>query len=359
AMTYYGRWTYKFEQAHKLGAKGVLLIHDDVGATYGWSVVRNSWSNETFFLPSEPKTSCFHGWIDRGTAVRALKAVGKDRDALRALAEKPDFAPVDTGLAVRVRYKPTFRSVMAENVAGVIRGGAVSKDDRYVVLSAHYDHLGVDPSLKGDTIYNGAVDNAAASATLLALARRLAERSASLRTNVIILAPSAEEVGLLGSRAFVGDPPVPLDRMVANINLELVNVWGPTEDVFAIGAAESELDGVCARAAKAVGLGYIEEQGRENGFFFRSDQLSFARAGVPGVWLSEGPTDRGGGDRVARARKHYRESVYHTVGDQMSNDWDLRGAVELADWTEAIVDELGRGSSPPKFRPASAFAVSR
>ena len=354
AMTYYGRWTYKFEQAHRLGAKGVLLIHEDKGATYGWSVVRNSWSKEEFFLPSENIQSCFHGWIDRATAVQVLKAAGLDRDELFERAQKPEFKPISTKIEIEVEQKPTFRTVSTDNVAGIIPGGRAS-EDRYVVLSAHIDHLGTQSGVEGDAIFNGAVDNAAATAVLLGLARRLSERRAELPVHVIVFGPTAEEVGLLGSQYFTREPPVPVSTMLANINLELTNVWGPTRDVYAIGSGQSELDAVCREAADTVGLTYLDELDRENGFFFRSDQISFARAGVPGVWLHEGPTDLDGGTSVLKARLHYRSSVYHTVDDEVDPKWDLRGAVQKAKWSEAIIEVLGRRNQAPAFAPTSAF----
>ncbi|MCA9672016.1 MAG: M28 family peptidase [Myxococcales bacterium] len=355
AMTYFGRWTYKFERANALGAKGVLIIHERKGASYGWDVVRNSWSKESFFLPGEAQRSCFHGWITRDVAVKLLSAAGHDRDALFRRAGRKDFKPIALPVAVEARQQPTFRTVTAENVAGVIRAGKPATPHRTVVLSAHFDHLGRDASRQGDQIFNGAVDNSAASAVMLALAQHLAQRRAQLASDVIVLGATAEEVGLLGSRYFASHPPVARETLWANVNLELTNVWGPTRDVFAIGASQSDLDGVCRAAAKQAGLDYVAERGREHGFFYRSDQLSFARVGVPGVWLHEGPTSKDPKVDIAARRQHFRKSVYHTVGDEVKADFDLRGAQQIARWAAAIIDVLGRASARPRFKEGSAF----
>jgi len=356
AMTYYGRWTYKLEQASRLGARGVLIIHHPVGAAYGWDVVQSSWSREELFLPGNPPRNLFHGWISAPLARQILAAAGLDRDDLRQRAEKPTFRPMKTGIRVEARQRPTFRETRAENVAAILRGGA-ARDRRHVVVSAHFDHLGRDASKTGDGIYNGAVDNCSASAAMLALARRLADRASELPVNVIFLGATAEEVGLLGSRHFATHLPVSREKVWADINFEMTNVWGETEDVYAIGARESELDAVCRRAAGALGLRYTEERSREDGFFYRSDQVSFARVGIASVWLHEGVVARGADrQRVVRGTARYKKQRYHKVGDEPQPDWDLRGTAQIARWAEALVFELGKLDRPPRFLPTSAFA---
>jgi Zn-dependent M28 family amino/carboxypeptidase len=355
-MTYYGRWTYKFEKASELGAAGILIVHDTKGAAYGWDILPASWRNESFFLPDRERRLLFEGWISGPTADRVLAAAGLDRRALRARAEREDFEPVPLGLTARVRQRRTFRTVDGVNIAGIIRAGRPDETARTIVLSAHYDHLGRDASLEGDQIYNGAVDNSSASAAMLALAGYYAQRPGRLRNDLCFVAVTAEEQNLLGSDYFARHMPFPLEDVVADINFEMTNVWGETEDVFAIGGRQSDLDGVCREAAEALGLRYIPERNGELGFYFRSDQLSFARAGIPGVWLHQGLVSRGPDKEfVQRAFEDYRATKYHKVADEIQPDWDLRGTLQIIAWARGIIGLLQERAALPEFAPTSAF----
>ena len=355
-MTYYGRWTYKFEKAAELGAAGILIIHDTKGAAYGWDVLRASWGNESFFLPDREPRLLFEGWVHGDTAARILAAAKLDRRALRERAERPDFAPVPLGLTAEVRQKRAFRTVDAVNVAGILRARPPRATGRTIVLSAHYDHFGRDASLEGDQIYNGAVDNCSASASLLALAGFYAQRPDRLKDDLCFVAVTAEEQVLLGSDYFARHLPFPLERAVANINFEMTNVWGETEDAFAIGARHSDLDEVCREAADRVGLRYTAERNGELGFFFRSDQLSFAKAGIPGVWLHQGVVSKGADkDFALRKFEDYKLTKYHKVADEIQPDWDLRGTLQIIGWAQAIVALLGEREGLPQFAPTSSF----
>lgn len=358
AMTYYGRWTYKFEKASELGALGVLIIHTLSGATYDWSVVRNSWSKEDVFVPGQHLGVGFYGWVTEAVGEQLLSASGEDADELRQRAQTREFEPVPLGVRLRVAQEPTFRELEAENVGGLLRGTHPERRDRTVVVTAHFDHLGRDPELEGeDQIYNGAVDNCTASATMLALARRLADEREALGLDVLFLALSAEEVGLLGSRSFTAHPPVPIDQIWANLNLEMTSPWIATRDVYAIGAGHSELDAVAGEAAGRLDLEYLPEQGREHGFFFRSDQMSFARAGVPAVWLHEGPTAVGDDpEAVTRAAEQFRSERYHQVSDELDEGWPLDGAVQIARWARQIIHVLDERTERPTYLESSYFA---
>ena len=357
AMTYHGRWIAKYERAAALGAAGVLIIHNDKGAAYGWDVVRVGRAKESFFLPEKDPTLGFQGWVTGATAEAIFAAAKASRQELLSRAESPDFLPVPLGLVAKVRQAPVFRTVAGRNVAGMVRAGHKDARDRTVIISAHHDHLGKDPTLAGDQIYNGAVDNCSATAAMLGLAAYFAQRPESLSVNLVFAGVTAEEEGLLGSSYFARHLPFPAGSVLANINLEMTNVWGETEDVFAIGAGESDLDEVCREAAGALGLRYIPERNAELGFFFRSDQLSFARAGIPAVWLHQGIVSRGEDKgRALRAFEDYRATKYHKVTDEMSADWDLAGALQIVRWAEEIVRTLERRPEPPRFRPGSAFA---
>ncbi len=358
-MTWYGRWIAKFEKAAELGAAGIFIIHNDKGAAYGWDVVRAGWSGESFFLPDKNTGLAFQGWITGAAAETILGAAKMNLAELRARAEGPAFVPVPLGLRAKVRQSPTFRTVSAQNVAGMVRGKHRDARDRYVVISAHHDHLGRDTTLAGDQIYNGAVDNCSATAAMLGLAAYYAQRPQTLKINLVFAGFTAEEEGLLGSAYFTRHMPFPAGSVVADINLEMTNVWGETEDVFAIGAAESDLDGVCREAAEALGLRYIPERNKELGFFLRSDQLSFARAGIPGVWLHQGIVSKTGDkDHALKKFAEYRAFRYHKVTDEMGDDWDLAGTLQIVRWAQEIVGKLGERPEAPRFRPESPFAKS-
>jgi Zn-dependent M28 family amino/carboxypeptidase len=355
-MTYYGRWPYKFEKAEELGAAGILIIHDTKGAAYGWDVLRASWGNESFYLPDRDSRLLFEGWVNGETADKVLSAVKLDRRALRAKAETTGFAPVPLGLRARVRQHRATRTVEGVNVAGIVRARHPKARKRTIVLSAHYDHFGRDETLSGDQIYNGAVDNCSASASLLALAGYYTQHPEKLKDDLCFVAVTAEEQLLLGSDYFARNMPFPVSAVVADINLEMTNVWGETEDVFAIGAKFSDLDGVCRQAAGKLGLRYIPERNGELGFTFRSDQLSFLRAGVPGVWLHQGIASRGPDKGlVQRKFEDYQKTKYHKVSDEVQPDWDLRGTLQIIDWAREIISILQEREALTQFLPTSSF----
>jgi len=356
AMTYYGRWTYKFEKAAELGAAGCLIIHNAKGAAYGWEVVQNSWTRENFFLPDKPQPLFFQGWISGEAAERIMAAAGRDRAALAAAAETKEFVPVELGLQVEAEQKCSYRSVPTSNIAGILRGTGAGTEERFIVFSAHYDHLGFDPRRTGDQIFNGAVDNCSASATMLVLARRFRDAPAKTKATLVFAAFTAEEEVMLGSEYFVRHMPFPGAAILANINIEMTGVWGETEDVYGIGAVHSDLDKIAARAAANLGLRYIPERDAELGYFFRSDQLSFARGGIPAVWIHEGIASRSKGpDYMVEKHADYVKNKYHKVTDQIEPDWDLAGTAQIARWAEEIVRELEDASAIPQFKPTSSF----
>lgn len=351
-MTYYGRWTYKYEQAARLGARGVLLIHNDKRATYGWGVVRNSWSLEGFTIPEEYLGSPFEGWITESVAEKVFTHAGMDYGKLLALAETPEFKPVPLKTEASLRFTPTFRTVETSNVGGLLPARSADPSEApTVVITAHHDHIGKS---KYGEIYSGVVDNTSATSVLLSLARYFSTAD-GLPINLLFVAVSAEEQGLWGSRYLAANPPVPKDKVWANINLEMTNIWGPTKDVYAIGADKSELDEVAREAADRIGVKYIPELDRENGFFFRSDQFSFARAGIPGLWPHEGPTSD---NEVLQKRKAFRARHYHQTSDSLkvqSAEWNLEGTLQIADWVTSMIEVLAQRSARPEWAEGSAF----
>ena len=356
AMTYYGRWVYKFEKAAELGAAGCLIIHDTKGAAYGWDVVRNGFSGEEFFLPDKPQPLFFRGWISGEAADRIFKAAGRDRAALRAAAETGAFSPVPLGVQAEVRQKCTFRSVPAFNVAGILRGSGRGADERFIVLSAHYDHLGMDPGRAGDQIFNGALDNCSASACVLALARYYRDAPVRPKATLVFLAATGEEHLFLGSDYFARHMPFPAAATLADINFEMTGVWGETEDVYGIGASHSDLNEIAAQAAKNLGFRYTEERNRELGYFFRSDQFSFAINGIPAVWVHEGIVSRTkGADYILEKSAEYKKTGYHQVADEIKPDWDYSGNVQITAWAREIIRLLDASPEIPQFKPTSSF----
>ena len=357
AMTYYGRWVYKFEKAAELGAAGCLIIHDAKGAAYGWDVVQNGWSNEEFFLPDKPRPLYFQGWISGEAAERICAAAGRDRAALRAAAETREFAPVPLGMKVEVGQKCRFRSVPASNVVGLLRGSGRGAEERFIVFSAHFDHLGMDPLRDGDQIFNGAVDNCSATAAMLALAGSYAETPDRPKATLVFAAVTGEENLFLGSDYFVRHLPFPVSATLADINFEMTGVWGETEDVYGIGASHSDLDEIAGRAAAGLGLRYTPERNTELGYFFRSDQFSFARGGIPAVWLHEGIVSRTkGADYILEKSADYKKNGYHQVDDEIKPDWDFSGTIQIARWAREIVALLDASPADiPQFKPTSSF----
>lgn len=354
ALTWHGRWTAKLEEGARRGAAGVLLVHTDADAGYGWTVVRNSWSGPAFFDPGDLSPCPVRGWVRESAVAEVLAAAGLDLEQLRADAERRDFRPRPTGIRVTVSGRCPTTTVETANVAGVVRGGGGGAT-RTLVISAHHDHLGIGRPENGDEIYNGAVDNGSALALMLALARAVADRAVPLASDVLFLAPAAEEEGLLGSRAFLRGPPVPIDRIAANLNLEMTHVWGRTRDLVAIGGELSELGGMIARVAARHDLAVVPEPAPEQGYFFRSDQLSFARAGVPAVWIDCGPT-LVEPDPAGDPRRRYRETAYHRPDDEFDPGWTLAGTVQLGAVVLDLLEALDRSPEPPSWRPDAPFS---
>jgi Zn-dependent M28 family amino/carboxypeptidase len=358
-MTWYGRWAYKFEEAARQGAAGILLIHNDKRAGYGWNVVRTGWSAEDFYWDNRPETKLgFMGWVSQEAAKNLLKRSGKSLSLLRGKAENEDFRPLELGMVVRVEQRPKFRKIEVANVAGILRSSHPDTNDRYVVVSAHFDHLGKATEGKGDRIFNGAVDNCAATAAMVGTARHFVRHKDSIPFNLVFVGVTAEESGLNGSRYFAERLQIPAEQVWANINHEMTNVWGRTKEVHVYGAGFSELTEVARAAATGLGWGFIDDHIDTGGMSFRSDQLSFARAGIPAVWLHEGFTGTDGQRDAWAKREWYLQNRYHQVTDQVEADWDLEGTIQMVEWSVAIVKQLATLSARPKMTPGSGMATA-
>ena len=354
-LTYYGRWTYKFEEAARHGAAGVLLIHTDASASYGWSVVQNSWMAERFQLAAGKPGSAMQGWMTESTARGLFKAAGQDLDVLRAAAEKKDFKPVALAAKVKGETRAEVRMVDQFNVAGVVPGTDPKLKDEVVIYSAHWDHLGKQGS-SGDTIYNGAVDNASGSAGLLAMAQE-ASKSPAKRSQMFLWV-AAEEQGLLGSAAYAVSPLWPANKTAANLNLDSLNFVGATHDVGTQGSERTELGAMAAAAAKAMGLKVSTPEPDLSGGYFRSDHFSFAKAGIPAFSI-EGGRDYAKNAVAGKAKAKAYEERYHQVTDEYDASWDLSGMVQQAQFTLNLGRMIANAPKMPAWKAGDAFGKIR
>ncbi len=360
SLTFNGRWVYKFEEAVRRGAAGVLLIHTTESASYPFSVPVNGFSHEQFHLagPGNP----LQGWLTEDSARALFKAAGKDLDALRALAETRDFKPVDLGATAQASLDAVIRPVAEFNVAGLVPGTDPKLKDEAVIYSAHWDHLGIDAGTDGkpDHIWNGAVDNASGSAALLAMAQA-AVRKPTRRTQ-IFLWPCAEEQGLIGSLAYVRAPLWPLAKTAADLNLDSMNFVGATRDIVVAGAERSTLLASSAKVAKAMGMHLAKPTPDMGGSYFRADHFNFAKAGVPAFKIGH-PVFAGEGvyefvrdqDKSMTTVLGFKEH-YHQVTDQYDPAWDLSGMVQQAQFTLNLGYEVANATAMPSWNKTDAFA---
>ncbi len=354
-LTYYGRWTYKFEEAARRGATGVLLIHTDASASYGWSVIQNSWMNEGFQLAEGKLGAPMQGWMTDATARQLFKAAGQDLDALRAAAESKDFKPVALGAKVKGEMKAQVRSIEQFNVAGIVPGTDPTLKDEVVIYTGHWDHLGKQGEGK-DTIFNGAVDNASGLAGLLVMARQAVKTPA--KRSQMFLFVAAEEQGLLGSAAYAAQPLWPLAKTAANLNLDSLNFVGATSDINTKGAERSDLGELAAATAEAMKMTVSPSEPDLAGIFFRSDHFSFAKAGVPSFSIKGGKlyrTDPEGG----KAKAATYAPKYHQVSDEYDPSWDLSGMVQQAQFTLNLGNRIANMQAMPKWKAGDAFGKVR
>lgn len=329
AMTYYGRWTYKYEEAARQGAAAVLIIHDDAPAAYGWNVVNSSWTGTQFLAQSKDagaSQTAANGWIQKEVAKEIFTAAGQDLDKQMAAAKKKGFKAVPLGLTASLSFDNDIARKASKNVVGVMKGA--KKPEEYVLYTAHWDHLGrCTAAADGDDICNGAVDNATGTAALVALAEGFKKAGAPDRS-VVFLAVTAEESGLLGSKYYAENPIYPLSQTVGGVNMDAFSMAGPAKNLTVIGKGKSQLDDYLNAAAKAEGRTPEMEPTPEKGFYYRSDHFSFAKLGVPMVYF-EGGDDlvTGGKDAAKAAAEDYEKNRYHAPGDEYDEAWDWTGVM--------------------------------
>ncbi len=361
AMTYYGRWTYKFEEAARQGAAAALIVHDTAPASYGWMTVENSWSGPQLYMQSANNgadQTAMNGWLQNAAARRLLAAAGQDLDALQRAAREPGFRAVPlTGLRASASLTNTLRNAASRNVIGILPGR--SRPDEYVLYTAHWDHLGVCTETGEDRICNGATDNASGTAALVALAESHARAGRADRT-LVFLAVTAEESGLLGSAYYAAHPIFPLARTAGGFNMDSLNLAGAARDFVSIGGGKSELDAWLARAAARNNIRVSPEPTPEAGYYFRSDQFSLAKMGVPMLYGRGGEDLVNGGPAAGRrASEDYRANRYHGVEDEYNPAWDWAGALQDVRIYYDVGRALATSTEWPNWHPNDAFRAIR
>ena len=359
---YYGRWTYKYEEAARLGAAGAIIIHTDPSAGYPWRVVQNSWSKEQFELPAGggPRIQV-SAWATHDAAARLVAAAGKDLATLEKAARSRDFRPVPLGITTSLHLTSTVSRARTGNVCGMIRGSDPTLKAQYVAFSAHHDHLGVGrPDETGDRIFNGARDNASGVAEVLAIARQFKALPSPPRRSLLFVFVTAEESGLLGSAYFAAHPPVPAADIVADINFDAGNIFGRTKDVAQVGTGKSTLDGVLRRAAAEQNRVVTGEAFPEQGSFYRSDQFSFAKIGVPCLYFGSGVDyvgrPEGWGRKTSEA---WTAAHYHRPSDELDGTWNYDGMIEDTQLGFVVGWMVSQADSAPQWLPGDEFAHLR
>jgi Zn-dependent M28 family amino/carboxypeptidase len=363
AMTYYGRWTYKFEKAAELGAAGCFIIHEAARAGYPWEVVRNSWSGEQFDLSTPDKNMgrvAIEGWISGEEAEALFKLAGKNLAALKKAAISRDFRPVQLGVRATVSIKNTLRTVDSHNVMARLTGSDPKLKDEYVIYTAHWDHFGIGPEVNGERIYHGARDNGSGTAALIEIARAFKQLKIPPRRSLLFLAVTAEEQGLLGSRYYAGHPFYPLARTAAVINMDALNVLGRTRDIVMIGRGSSTLDEIVEEIASEQGRTVRGDPEPEKGYFYRSDHLSFAIQGVPAFDPHEGIEyiDKPAGWGL-EMRQRYTLQDYHKPSDTIKDYWDLTGLVQDCQLYLLAGYRVANDPKMPEWKPGAEFKAKR
>ncbi len=362
AMTYYGRWTYKYETAAAMGAAAVLIVHETKTADYPWEVVVNSNSNENFDIDyggDNPRFPKVPAWITTDTARAIFALAGKDFDALKATALKRDFHAQSLGANIDLTVDKSWRNIPSHNVLGRIEGSDPSLRKEVVVYSAHWDHFGWNPSLPGkktDQIFHGAHDNASGVAALLELARAYRALPTPPRRSILFIATTAEERGLLGAQYYATHPLIPLAHTVADINMDGMNVHGRTHDLEVIGYGNSDLEELLSQEAQRQGRVMVPEQVPEHGHFFRADHFEFAKVGIPSLFLGTGMDFVGRPSGYGRAIiDHYTEHDYHKPTDIVRADWDLSGAMQDLALLFRVGYDVAQADHVPRWKDGSEF----
>jgi Zn-dependent M28 family amino/carboxypeptidase len=362
AMTYYGRWTYKFEEGARRGAAGILIVHETIPAGYPFSVVQGN-LREKFDLVTPDKNmdrASIEGWVTLDAAKRILKMAGQDFDALRKQALTREFKPVPLGLKASLAVHNTMRTLESRNVLAKVEGSDPKLRDEYVIYTAHWDHLGVGAPVKGDKIYNGALDNATGVSSVIEIAKAFTTVEPKPKRSILFLMVTAEEQGLLGSQYYSVAPVYPLTKTLANINVDGVNQWGRTKDITVIGMGASDLDDYLRAAAEEQRRTLRPDPEAEKGFYYRSDHFNFAKQGVPALYIDSGVEFVGKpAEYSQQKRDEYTNIDYHQPSDEVKPDWDLSGAVEDEQLLFLVGYRIANADRMPEWKPGNEFRAKR
>ena len=359
-MTYYGRWTYKFEEAARHGATGVIIIHDTKPASYGWSVIRSGWSKSKLYLQAEDDNmsrAVMEGWITMESAKKLFKLAGVSDTLMRA-AGKKGFKPVPLHVNASIVLNNTIKKSESNNVLALLPG--TDRKDEYIIYSAHWDHLGKGEPINGDSIYNGAADNASGTAALLELAHAFTELKTKPSRSILFLSVTAEEQGLLGSDYYASHPVYPVNKTVADINMDVLQPFGRMKDIIIVGKGQSELDEYADQAAAEQGRVTRGEPDPSGGWYFRSDHFNFAKVGIPSMYIENGSVSVEHGEAWGEAqKKEYNDKRYHAPPDEYSPSWDLSGIVEDMQLLFDVGYRLSTESTFPGWKKGSEFKAAR
>ena len=358
-MTYYGRWTYKYEEAARQGAAGCIIIHETVPAGYPWLVVRNSWSGASLYL--DQSGDAFQpsvlAWMTRDAAIKIFEASGKDMKNFSERSRQRDFRAIELGMKVSVSVKNEIKKDVSKNVIALIPGS--EKPDEYIIYSAHWDHLGVGPEIEGDSIYNGAHDNASGTATLLGIAEAMALGPQPKRS-IVFLAVTAEEQGLLGSKHYAENPIYPVNKTVANINMDGITTFGPMKDLTVVGYGQSDLEDIARQIANQQGRYVIPDPDPGKGFFFRSDHFQFAKVGIPALYASGSYEHMTLGiDYIDSLNTVYLNTQYHRPQDEYQKGWAFDGMALDGELMMEVGYQVSEMEKWPNWKTGSEFKSIR
>ncbi|HJT80743.1 MAG TPA: M20/M25/M40 family metallo-hydrolase [Chthoniobacterales bacterium] len=362
AMTYYGRWKYKYEIAAQKGAAAAIIIHETEPAAYPYSVVKTSWAGENFELDVPDKNMGavqVRSWITLDVAKQLLSAAGQDFESLKKAAATRTFKPAPLKAQATVTVKQKLRSFKSNNVIGKLEGSDPKLKDEFVIYSAHWDHLGRDATLPGDQIFNGAVDNASGCAAVLQIAAGFAKVNPPPKRSILFMFTTAEEAGLLGAKYYAEHPLFPLEKTVADINIDSMNVWGKAREIEDTSFGFSTLDDMLADAAKRQGRTITPNNRPEKGSVYRADNFEFSKAGVPSLYIGKGQHLLSRPPDAPLRSDEFDLKDYHQVSDDIKPDWDLSGAVQDAELLFEVGTQVANADKVPEWKPGSEFKAKR
>ena len=360
AMTYYGRWTYKFEEAARQGAAGVLIIHETAPASYPWGVVENGWSGEQLNLTFKDKNigrSALEGWITLDVAEKLFAKMNTSYDEMKSIALSKNFQPIPMdGMTLSSNMVNALRETDSHNVVGYVEGSEAPEE--FVLIMGHWDHMGVDTSIEGDQIYNGAVDNATGTAAVMHIAETFSKKSP--KRSIAFIGLTAEESGLLGSAYMVEYPPFEYKNVIGGLNLDAFPAFGKAKDITIVGYGASELEAILNKHASAEGKYLAPDKSPEAGFFYRSDHINFAKKGIPMIYADPGiDLVNGGLERGFELAKQYTSDAYHKPADEVTDDWDWEGIEQDLGIFTNFIDDLANSEEYPNWYINSEFRAIR